>query len=319
MFVASKEPYNGLFGVFEDSLPCRYNRYILNQTLKENGIVNVNFEPIQLLGIIGNCCKGALRYSPNSYDGKDDSLPELYLMQELANFVFREKNELEIHDLYLSSKNISHRPKFHFLHNDEHWFAKFRHPNDPKDSGIIEFMYNTCAKSCGVIVSECKLILNNVFISKRFDVDSEGDNLHIATARALIGKPIINSDTKDYAILLQFTQWLTNDLFQVEQMYRRMIFNILTSVKDDHANNFSFICYNGIWKISPAYDLMFFDGYDGQRAMFVNGNANPNLNDVVRIGESVSISRERCLEIIDKVAMWCKLSHLMHSNNVIDV
>ena len=90
-------------------------------------------------------------------------------------------------------------------------------------------------------------------------------------------------------------------------MFRRMVFNILTDNKDDHAKNFGFICRDGVWTLAPAYDLTFSPGgYNGEHATSVNNNGNPTLEDMLAVGESIRIGREKGMEIIREVWQGCR-------------
>ena len=89
----------------------------------------------------------------------------------------------------------------------------------------------------------------------------------------------------DYSNLLALTGFLTQNLADVEEMYRRMVFNYLTDNKDDHCKNFSFICKQRRWELAPAYDLtLCTEGYNGEHATFVNTKGNPTLIDMIAVG-----------------------------------
>lgn len=107
----------------------------------------------------------------------------------------------------------------------------------------MEFRYNEIARVCGIEVSDFKLLKEKYFASKRFDIE-DGKRLHVATAGALLNESIHNPKM-DYKTLLHLTGYLTQESKQVDEMFRRMVFNVLTENKDDHAKNFSFICREG--------------------------------------------------------------------------
>lgn len=104
----------------------------------------------------------------------------------------------------------------------------------------------------------------------------------------------------DYHTLLQLTGFLTQDPVQVEEQFRRMCFNVYAENRDDHARNFSFICREGVWMLSPAYDLTN-DNTLGEHATTANGKGLPSDEDLIAVGTSIRISRSRCLEIISEV------------------
>ena len=101
---------------------------------------------------------------------------------------------------------------------------------------------------------------------------------------------------------MALTGVITQDPVQVEEMFRRMVFNILAENKDDHAKNFSFYYRNAQWELAPAYDLTkCSSGYNGEHATTANGNGNPTIEDMLVVGEGIRISCKRGQEIIDQV------------------
>ncbi len=316
LFIAPKEPFAGNFGIFEDSLPDGYGRYLLNRLLKKRGIQDFDLSPIQRLSIVGSSGMGALSYLPETYISEYKSIPDLDELQELALLVLSEKKEDDEELLYFNSGNSGGcRPKCLMNDTEGHWLVKFRHTYDPKDMGKMEYEYNQAARASGIDVPDFKLLKGKYFASKRFDINAAGQREHIATAGALLNESILNPKM-DYRNLLALTGFLTQSPTQVEETYRRMIFNILTANKDDHAKNFSFICRDGAWSLAPAYDLtLCANGYNGQHATSVNNSGAPCLRDVLEVGTRIKISRQRCLAVIEEVAAACK--NLIQANNLI--
>ena len=115
----------------------------------------------------------------------------------------------------------------------------------------------------------------------------------------------------DYENLLALTGYLTQNPKEVEEMYRRMVFNYLTNNKDDHCKNFSFIVSetsNGrySWHLAPAYDLtLCTEGYNGEHATSVNRTGSPTLQDMIAVGMKNKMSAERCREIFEEVKSNC--------------
>lgn len=107
--------------------------------------------------------------------------------------------------------------------------------------------------------------------------------------------------------MLHLIGFLTQSSSEVDEMFCRMIFNVLTRNKDDHAKNFSFICREGKWLLAPAYDLTLCGtGYHGEHATSVNNNGNPRLEDLLTVGESICIRKEKGLDIICSVYDNCR-------------
>lgn len=305
LHVVKTESFSGNFGIFDDSIPDGYGRYLLSRILKKQGVDVKTLTPVQILSIIGTSGMGALTYIPETFVGEDKSLPSLDEMQALAFEVLSEKTEKAEDVLYFNSGNSGGcRPKCLMKNSEGEWLVKFRHVYDSSDYGIMEYEYNRAAEKCGISVPEYRLIENKYFASRRFDI-VDGKRVHVATAGALLGLSL-NELTMDYRNLLHLTGWLTQDENQVEQMFRRMVFNVLAQNKDDHPKNFSFICESGKWRISPAYDLTLCrEGYNGEHATSVMGNGSPTIADMVNAGVDIMIPEKKCLEIIDAIRSVC--------------
>ncbi|MEG0519350.1 MAG: type II toxin-antitoxin system HipA family toxin, partial [Bacteroidales bacterium] len=314
LFIAKPEPFWGGFGIFEDSLPDGYGRYLLNRLLKKQGVNDSELTPLQRLSIVGSSGMGALCYIPETYIGEERTLPELDNLQQMALDVLSEKSNESEDVLYFNSGNSGGcRPKCLLQDTEGSWLVKFRHTYDPKDMGMIEYNYNEIARKCGITVPEFKLINKKYFASKRFDIEN-GIRYHIATAGALLNESIAFPKL-DYKMLLRLTGYLTQDPDQVDEMFRRMVFNILTDNKDDHAKNFSFICKEGVWSLAPAYDLtLCMIGYNGEHATSANNQGNPTIEDMLIVGESIRIPPKRGREMILSIAESC--SEILSKNYI---
>ena len=305
LFVAKEQPFWGNFGIFEDSLPDGYGRYLLNRMLRRQGVDEMQLTPLQRLSIVGDSGMGALCYEPVTTLETQTEKMSLAELQELALEVLSEKNDKDAALLYYNSGNSGGcRPKCLYHDTEGDWLVKFRHVYDPKDLGAMEFRYNEIARQCGIVVPDFKLFEGRFFATRRFDI-AGGERLHVATAGALLNESI-NPPKLDYKTLLHLTGYLTQDPRQVEAMFKLMAFNVFTDNKDDHAKNFSFICREGKWTLAPAYDLTPFpEGYHGEHATSVNGNGRPTIDDMVAVGESIRIPRKRGLELLSFVKDHC--------------
>lgn len=217
--------------------------------------------------------------------------------------------------MYFNSGNSGGcRPKC-LLHDEEGaWLVKFRHTYDPKDMGEMEYLYNEIARKCGITVPDFKLIDGKYFATKRFDIEN-GERLHIATASALLNESIVHPKL-EYKTLLHLTGYLTQDPKQVDEMFRRMVFNVLTGNKDDHAKNFSFICREGVWSLAPAYDLTrCSEGYNGEHATSVNNNGKPTVEDLIAVGKSIRIPRKKGMDMILSMAEGC--AEILSNNDLL--
>lgn len=311
IFIARPMPFNGNFGIFEDSLPDGYGRYLLHKALQREGINDSDLSALDRLSIVGCNGMGALTYSPASDIVTGESSDDFDLLQQKALEVLRERQDNDARLLLFNSGNSGGaRPKAIFSDNEGHWLVKFRHTYDPKDIGLQEYAYNETARKCGITVADFKLMNGKYFASRRFDLTESGERLHTATAGGLLcialGNPVL-----DYGNLLALTGFLTQNPEDVEEMYRRMIFNYLTDNKDDHSKNFSFIVRRDDagkyrWHIAPAYDLTLSkEGYNGEHATSVNGTGHPTTADFIAVGTKMKMSECLCRRIIEEVADNC--------------
>ena len=299
LFTADYQPFNGNFGVFEDSLPGGYGEYLLRKVLKDSGIDPQGLTPVQWLSIVGSSGMGALCYVPETKLIREDGQRSFDEMQQMALDVLSEKTNDNADMLYFKSGNSGGvRPKCIFSDADGHWLVKFRHTYDPKNIGQLEYDYNKVARQCGIDVPDFKLIEGKYFAVRRFDIENDV-RLHIVTASALLNEPI-TPPKMEYHNLLQLTGYLTQSPKAVEQQFRRMAFNVFAHNMDDHARNFSFICRDGEWSLAPAYDLTN-DATLGEHASTINFKGVPTDEDMITVGMNIRMSRERCQQIIEEV------------------
>ncbi len=307
-FLAKAIPFNGNFGIFEDSLPDGYGRYLLMKTLKKEGVNESDLSALDRLSIVGESGMGALTYSPINRIVTGQETDDFDLLQKKALEVLRERQDDDAELLLFNSGNSGGaRPKAVFSDSEGHWLVKFRHFYDPKDIGEQEYLYTDTARKCGINVPDFKLVNGKYFATKRFDLSPEGERIHTATSGGLLGISLGNP-ILDYNNLLALTGYLTQNESDVEEMYRRMVFNYLIDNKDDHCKNFSFRVLkspDGKWKwqLAPAYDLTLnSEGYNGEHATSVNGTGHPKMSDFIEVGRKIRLSEQKCRQLIEQVA-----------------
>ena len=311
LFYADKEKLGGGFAVFEDSIPDGYGLYLLERILNGEGTSLRDLTPLQRLSIIGTSGMGALSYLPMMpgihRQQELDEIERLDMIQEEALKVLSEKSTGDAEFLYYNSANSGGaRPKVMLRSRDgSHWMVKFRHTYDPLDIGRSELLYMETARECGVTIPRIGLIKDKYFAIERFDYTPDGQKLHVLTSAALLKTDFRNMDV-DYTNLLALTGYLTQDPVQVEEMFRRMVVNLVVDNKDDHAKNFSFLCHDGRWELAPAYDITYSPaGSHGEHATSLFYNGNPGLDLVLKAGTGIRIPESRCLEIIQTVERIC--------------
>lgn len=184
-------------------------------------------------------------------------------------------------------KNISHGAK-QLEQGFEPWLVKFPNSQDGPDAGAIEYVYALMAKEAGVSMPEVHLFPSQkgsgYFAVKRFDRNGTR-RYHMHTAAGLLHSDF-RTPSLDYEDLLNLTAVLTKDVREVEKMYRLAVFNVLAHNRDDHAKNFSFLMdETGEWKLSPAYDLTFSSGPNGEQSTMVMGQGrNPTRKNLIKPG-----------------------------------
>lgn len=311
LFLAKPEPLYGNFGIFEDSLPDGYGRYLLHKALLREGVDDRSLSAIDRLSIVGSNGMGALTYEPQTVMSTREEVSDFDMLQEKALEVLKEQQDTDAGLLLYNSGNSGGcRPKAVFSDEQGHWLVKFRHTYDPKDMGAQEYHYNEVARKCGIVVPDFKLISGKYFATRRFDLTNDGERIHTATAGGLmclsLSQPVL-----DYSNLLALTGYLTQDPRYVEEMFRRMVFNYLTDNKDDHCKNFSFLVHESsdskhLWHLAPAYDLtLCTEGYNGQHATSVNGTGYPTYKDFIEVGTKIRMPEKRCRDIFDQVYQNC--------------
>ena len=310
VFVPEKLHFNGLFGIFEDSLPDSWGRLLVDRMLASKGFDPSQVSPLQRLCIVGDSGMGALNYKPNwriAQSREIDSLDEISrACQDLL--LKRETPELDALFAFGGSSGGA-RPK---VITDE-WIIKFPASAEDRNAGCMEKEYMDSAAQCGIEVPETKLFASNTcagyFGSKRFDrvrrSDGSVQRKHMATVAALLELDW-RVPSLDYHTLMKLTKIIRADSKAViEQMYRRMCFNVFAHNRDDHAKNFSFIydeCKR-TWQPSPAYDLTYSNTYYGEHTTSVNGNSkDPSLDDLMAVGTKAGLSRNVCRSIALEIA-----------------
>jgi serine/threonine-protein kinase HipA len=311
VFIAKPQPFYGNFGIFEDSMPDGYGRYLLHKTLMREVINDANMSSLDRLSIVGSEGMGALTYHPQTTIQRGGEVSDLDMLQEKALEVLKERQDEDAGLLLYNSGNSGGaRPKAIFHDSEGHWLVKFRHTYDPKDIGQQEYHYNKVARDCGIEVPDFKLMNGRYFATRRFDMTADGQRVHTATAGGLLGLSLANP-VLDYGNLLALTGFLTQSAREVEEMYRRMVFNYLTENKDDHCKNFSYYVREEgqgrySWHLAPAYDLtLCTEGYNGEHATSVNGTGHPSLSDMIAVGMKIKMKEQRCREIFDEVESAC--------------
>lgn len=312
--------FDGLFGVFNDSLPDGWGRLLLDRTVERYGIQRGQLTPLDRLAYVGRHGMGALSYEPELglEDAEDAPLSLDKLAEESAVVLAGENEEVFEELLRLNGSSSGARPKIvaqvssdkkRIVHGRQrlqpdfaHWMIKFPSSQDVRDVGAIEYAYSLMAKDAGVEMPETHLFRtkrNKYFGTKRFD--REGDaRVHMHSLGGLIHADH-RSPSLDYDMVLRVTLALTRDIQHAERAYALACFNVLAHNRDDHVKNFSFLLNaRNEWILAPAYDLLFSYGPGGEQSMLVMGEGkNPGVHQLEALGKQRGI--KNAPEILAKV------------------
>lgn len=298
--------FEGLFGVFNDSLPDGWGRRLLDRKLMNLGINPSNLSPLDRLCFVGSSGMGALIYEPENpkahgllHGDLDEIAHEIKQFQNNIgdNFV----DEL----LSLSDSAGGARPKIMARADGVDWVIKFRSIFDLEDIGNIEYAYNLMAAGAGLDVPTAKLFPSKkgggYFGVQRFD-HVDGKRIHMHTVSGLLHADHRHLNL-DYETIMKATLWLTRDVLMCKKQFRAAVFNVLSHNQDDHGKNFSFLMdEKGAWSVSPPYDLTFSTGPSGEHCTMVMGEGkNPTLSHLLKLAGIGNLKKEEAFEIIDEV------------------
>lgn len=302
-----KEPlFDGMFGVFNDSLPDGWGRLLLDRKLMKQGINPHELSPLDRLRYVGTSSMGALIYEPEVALHNPDHQQNLDEIAAEA-FQFQDKGDDRfVDDLFaLNGSSGGARPKIMFSTGMDDWIIKFRSTIDPNDIGSLEYAYHLMAKAAQLDVPDANLFqsknCSGYFGVKRFD-RVDGKRLHMHTISGLL-----HADHRipslDYETIMKATLWLTKNINECEKQFRTAVFNVFARNRDDHAKNFSFIMNNnGVWHVSPAYDLTFSSGPAGEHCSTIMGEGkNPGVAHLLKLAALAGIKKQNALHIIDEV------------------
>ncbi|VAW49481.1 HIPA PROTEIN [hydrothermal vent metagenome] len=335
--------FEGLPGVFNDSLPDGWGRLLLDRFLRSKNILREDISPLDRLAQVGFTGIGALVYEPNhNIEATNEAINLNTLFTHTQEVLAGEAENVLQELLALNGSSTGARPKAligidkarkNIIHGKQtlpdgfqYWLVKFANSMDGRDSGAIEYVYSIMAKEAGITMTETHLFLSEhgagYFATQRFDRNEE-QRFHAHTACGLLHSDF-RTPSMDYEDLLALTQALTRDMREVEKMFRLAVFNVFSHNRDDHSKNFTFLMnQNGEWIASPAYDLTFSTGPNGEQSTTVMGEGkNPSLVHLIKLGVDAKISRIKIDKIIEQtrhaLSQWTVLAkkYGVHQENI---
>ncbi|MDA0766233.1 MAG: type II toxin-antitoxin system HipA family toxin [Verrucomicrobia bacterium] len=320
--------FQGLYSLFADSLPDWWGEKLLRRHVEAQGRVWRDLTPLDKLCLQGDRTVGALGYEPDAGMGEEVGEFDLEGLASSAVDVLAGETDRVIAGLLRTGHTAGGaQPKVVLgLSEDRrsvvsgegvlpegfsHWLVKFDLEPVLED-GRAEMLCGLAARAAGIEMPEVAVLEDGSdrahFAVRRFDRRGHGERVHVQTFTALSGRHV--EEQFDYSDLMDMTRDLTRDHRQVEQMFRRAVFNVLLGNEDDHGKNHAFLMEaDGEWKLAPAYDLTQ-TGHPvggGMRACGVMGRAAE-----VRREDLLALAAEHGVRGSEKVIdeVWGVLSRL---------
>lgn len=348
--------FNGLPGLLADSLPDKYGNQLINIWLARNGRAPDSMNPVEKLCFIGARGMGALEFEPTQLKTSKQAFTfEIKSLVEIAQQLLstREGFEANLHEdeqkavsdiLKIGTSAGGVRPKAVITYNKnsgevrsgqtiapkgfDHWLIKLDGVSGAQFGsshgfGRVEYAYYLMAKDCGIQMTDSELFEENGrahFMTKRFDREGSNTKHHIQTLCGIQHFDYNNVHAYSYEQIFQTMRILRMTYPEAEQMFRRMVFNIMATNCDDHTKNFSFrLQQNSTWELSPAYDVCY--AYDpenvwvSQHSLSINGkHKDINRIDLMSVADANNIRRgERIIdEIKEIVCDWEQYAKRVH-------
>ena len=353
----SEESFSGLPGLLSDSLPDRYGNALIDAWLALRGNDASEFDAVKRLCYIGRRGMGALEFAPATgpepapshrinvealaelaaevlakrgdlvaslqEPGKRDALREILRVGTSAGGA-RAKAliALDPKSGEVRSGQLDAGPQF------EHWILKFDGVEDrsrdlgaSRGYGAVEWIYSELAKSAGIEMSECRLLVDGErrhFMTRRFDRGSDGSKLHLQSLAALAHLDFNQAGAHSYERAFQVIRRLGLPQSSIEEQFRRMAFNVVARNQDDHVKNIAFLMdRDGNWRLSPAFDVVYAHNPQGRQTarhqMTINGKRDDfSIADLRASGRAAGLKRGRAegilAEVTEAVETWPELA-----------
>ena len=342
--------FKGLPGLIADALPDKFGNQIITEWFTRQGLPVGEITPLERGCYVGQRAMGALEFEPSKASTLLNESTEIYIdeLTKLAEDIFTKREAFQ-ERMYQEDKTIldilrvgtsagGAKPKAIIAYNEQtnevrsgqvkapegfgYWLLKFdgvtysEHGSvmeNPKGIGNVEYAYYKMAQACGIGMAECRLLDegdNYHFMTRRFDRTNNGDKIHMQTVAGLAH--LDRDQRHSYEEIFGIIRKMNLPMEASQQLFRRMVFNVVARNNDDHTKNFSFLMdQNGKWQLAPAYDLCYSykpgGRWIGQHQLALNGKQDDfTRKDILAVGENMGIRRcsEMIEEVIDAVSHW---------------
>ncbi len=340
----SRETFQGLPGLLADSLPDLFGNALIDAWLAAQGRAAADFHAVERLCYVGRRGMGALEFRPvlGPSATADERLQVDHLV-ELASAVLSQRQDLaHVLDadglgqiLRVGTSAGGARAKAVITWNPDtgevrsgqldapagfsHWILKFdgvagnrdRELEDPPGYGLIEYAYHLMAVEAGIEMAECRVLdegPRHHFLTRRFDRTAAGYKLHMQSLGAIAHYDFNLAGAHSYEQAFEVVTRLDLPAASREQMFRRMVFNIVARNQDDHVKNIAFLMDRaGNWWLAPAFDVTYSYNPDGawtaEQQMSLNGKRDGfEAADFEVVGKLALLRRGLARAILDEVS-----------------
>lgn len=314
--------FGPLPGVFDDSLPDGWGLLLMDRFFRQQGIPPAEIGPLERLAFLGSRTLGALTYHPpsESADGRAPKIDLQEMAAAAAEVLRGDAGDVLPQLLRAGGSPGGARPKVlvgvrgeELLSGEgdlpegfEAFIVKFPAEAEDRDAGRIEEAYARMAREAGIDMPPTRLFETRgggpYFGVRRFD-RQEGRRFHVHTFGNLIHANF-RLPSCDYQQLFEVTRLLTRRHADLLQQFRRMVFNVLSHNRDDHAKNFAFRMNDrGEWGLSPAYDLVYSQGPGGEHTTTIAGEGKaPHRRHLIAAAADAGIDAAEAEKAIEAVS-----------------
>ncbi|HRH11856.1 MAG TPA: type II toxin-antitoxin system HipA family toxin [Bacteroidia bacterium] len=344
----NRDTFYGLPGLLSDVLPDRYGTILINAWLASIGREPGSMNPVERLCYIGNRGMGALEFGPYTETKKERAVDiDIKSLVEMAQQILNQRKKFSTNIKQNVKKGIEEiirvgssaggaRAKAIIAYNErtgkvksgqvdapsgfEHWLIKFdgvtnKQLGDPGGYGRIELAYYHMALQCGIDISESRLLEENGrahFMTKRFDRKGAKEKLHVQTLCGMQHYDFSMVGAYAYEQVFQTLRTLKLPASASEQLYRRMVFNVIARNQDDHTKNISFLMdRTGRWQLAPAYDVTY--AYDPGNQWTKQHNLSINNKttgisraDLLKLAKEMNVKQAKAIieQVKDSISKW---------------
>ena len=346
--LAGSSTFKGLPGLLADILPDRYGNALINAWLARVGRSSGSMNPVEMLCFTGKRGMGALEFEPVvPKSANQASKVEIGSLAEVAQQILSGRQFFQTDLTHDEQKALSDilkigtsaggaRAKAVIAYNPEtgevrsgqanapegysHWLLKFDGVDDSQFGatsgyGRVEMAYYLMAVDCGIEMMECRLIEENGrahFMTRRFDRLPNNEKLHVQTFCAMMHYDFNDIFSFSYEQLFQTMRMLRLTYPEAEQIFQRMVFNVMAQNCDDHTKNFAFTMnQSGEWRLAPAYDVCHAyrpgSAWVSQHSLSINGKRQGiTRDDLLEVGRKMNVKKAPAIisKVAEVVACW---------------